>query len=268
MRNFTKALALIALLIGIPFFAKAIDVKCGDKLAILSGQSFDCWSWSPSGYLHLMAGELIKSGLTAEPSIVFEGQNTEQMLACVDDVIAKKPGYALLIPGTADYNPWRDKSVSESFTKNLAAVIGKLKEANIKLVLATSYASNSNLALTFNSNIGEHNDAIRALAKEYGLASIDFVTVVDREKKAVPFDGSLVAKALVNQMFAAEVLRSMGFGDKEVAAFRAEWLDAPGAVQFKPSVSVNTYDKLKTAAKVAGKDVGTFMTEVLREKIR
>jgi hypothetical protein len=88
------------------------------------------------------------------------------------------------------------------------------------------------------------------------------------QKKNIPFDGNPVAKCLVNQMFAAEVLRSLGFGEKEVALCRQAWLDKPGAIQFMPSVSVNTYEKLKTAAKSSGNDVGVYMTEVLEKSLK
>ena len=254
---------------NVPFLAKGIELKDGDKMAILTGQSFEIWNWSPSGYMRLLTDELARAGVRTAPWICLEGQTTAQMLARLDhDVIAEKPRCALIIPGTADYNPFTGKAVPEAFNQNLAAIVGKLHEANIKTVIATSYAVNSNLQFTANPNVADHNDAIRELAKEHGLSLLDFVKVMDDERNTGFRDGSPVAKSLVNQMFAAEVLRFLGYGENEVSNCRKAWLDAPGAIQFMPSVSVNTYEKLKAAAKAAGKDAGRFMTEVLREKIK
>ncbi len=247
-----------------------IAVKNGDKVAILTGQSFEVWSWSPSGYARLLTDELTKAGVKEFPLLFVENQKTEQMLANIDkDVISKKPVYALIIPGTADYNPWAEKNVPESFKKNITEIVEKLKAANIKTVIATSYAVNSNLQFPANPNVAEHNAFVRALAKEQGLTLIDFVKSVDDEaqKKNVPFDGSPAAKCLVNQMFTAELLLSLGFDEKKVALCRQAWLDKPGAIQLMPSVSVNTYEKLRAAAKASGKDVGVYMTEVLRETL-
>jgi hypothetical protein len=263
--RFVITVSLAALLLAAPAFAAGLELKDGDQIALLSGQSFDIWNWSPSGYLRLLTDELAKSGIKKQPWTPLEGQKTAQMLERLDaDVVAKKPVFALIIPGTADYNPFAERKVVATFTNNLEAILVKLQAAGIKTVLVTSYASNSNLAFSPNPNVAEHNEAIRVLAKAHGLPLIDFVKVVDHEKPLVPLDGSLAAKSVVNQMFAGEVLRALGYGDNEVDACRQAWLDKPGAIQFMPSVSVNTYAKLKAAAKAAGKDVGSYMTEVLR----
>ena len=261
-----KLMTLIALFLATSSFSAGLELKDGDKIAILTGQSFDIWNWSPSGYMRLLTDELAKAGVKKELWIPLEGQKTAQMIERVDaDVIAKKPVYVLIIPGTADYNPFAERTVPAAFTNNLEAVLDKLQAAGIKTVLVTSFASNSNLAFSPNANVAEHNEAIRALARAHGLPLIDFVKIMDSEKGPIPFDGSLAAKSLVNQMFAGEVLRALGYGDKEIAVCRQAWLDKPGAIQFMPSVSVNTYAKLKSAASASGKDVGSYMTEVLRE---
>lgn len=269
MMRFVIAVSLASMLLASPVFSDGLELKDGDQIALLSGQSFEIWNWSPAGYLRLLTDELARAGIKKQPWIPLEGQKTAQMRERLDaDVIAKKPVFALIIPGTADYNPFAERKVSAAFTNNLEAILVKLQTAGIKTVLVTSYASNSSLAFSPNPNVAEHNEAIRALAQQHGLALIDFVKAVDNETPLVPLDGSLAAKSLVNQMFAGEVLRALGMGDKDVDACRHAWLDKPGAIQFMPSISVNTYAKLKSAAKVAGKDVGTFITEVLRDSVK
>jgi|GEM_PF-5146848 len=266
--NIHKLFIIAVLLAGVPSFAKGLDLKQGDKIAIVSGQSFETYTWSASGYMRLLTEELAKSGVRDAIRISLENQKTAHMLARIDkDVIGQKPAFVLLIPGASDYNAWQEKNVSESFTTNLSDVIEKLQSAHIKTVIATSYAVSCNPSLSLNKNVTEHNDVIHALAKKYNLPLIDFVKVVDDEPKIVPFDGNLAAKALVHQMFAAEVLRTLGYGEKEIADCRKAWLDTPGAVEFMPSVSNNTYAKLKAAAKAAGKDVTDYMAEVVHQKL-
>lgn len=269
--RYMTLIALATLIIGVPNFVKGIEMKDGDQLAILTGQSFEIWSWSPSGYTRLITDELAKAGIRKSPWIFLENQKTAQILERIDnDVISKKPFCVIIIPGTADYNALAEKNVSDSFKKNLTETVAKLKAANIKTAIATSYASNSNLKFSANPNVAEHNDFIRALAKEHGLTLIDFVKTMDDEaqKKNVPFDGSPAAKCLVNQMFSAEVLLSLGFDEKEVILCRQPWSDKPGAIQLMPSVSVNTFEKLKAGAKASSKDVPTYMTEVLRKNLK
>ncbi|MFA6293623.1 MAG: hypothetical protein WC637_17685, partial [Victivallales bacterium] len=162
--RYLKAITLAALLTCVPFFAKGIEIKDGDQMAILTGQPFDIWNWSPSGYMRLLTDEIAKAGIKKFNWILLENQKTAQMLERIDnDVIAKMPVCVLIVPGTSDYNPWAEKKVPESFSKNLSETIGKLKAANIRTVIATSYAVNSNIQLSLNQNVAEHNDAIRAL---------------------------------------------------------------------------------------------------------
>lgn len=264
-----KTLARAAWFLGMAGLAQGMDIKDGDQIAVLSGQSFETYCWSPSGYMRLLADALARQGVRNPMTIFLEGQTTGQMLARLDgEVIANKPVYALVIPGTRDYNPFAQKSVDAAFTANLTAIIGKLQAAHIKTVLVTSYASNSNLAFAPNQHVGEHNAAIRALAQEHGLTLIDLVKVVDAAPMVVPRDGSLAAKAVVHQLLAGEVLRTLGVSEAQVAACRMAWLDTPGAIQLPPSVSVNTYAQLKASAQARGQDIASFMTEALKDRCK
>lgn len=261
----------VAQAVAAPGPLPGISLTNGDAVAILSGQHFENYCWSPSGYMRLLTDEVGRAGVAKFPWLFLDGLTTTQMVAQLDlEVIAQKPVCVLIVPGTKDYNIWTVKSVSESFRTNLVTIIGKLQAAQIKTVIATSYAKNSHPQYSLNLNGASHNDAIRALAKEKGLPLIDFVKVVDAEARtnAIPFDGNPAAQCLVNQLFAAEVLRYLGLGEEELAACRKAWLDKPGAIQFMPSVSVNTYEKLKTVAKASGKDVGACMTGVLQWSLK
>ena len=49
--NCSKVIALAALLAGVPLLSNGMDLKDGDKIAIVSGQSFETYTWGPSGYM-------------------------------------------------------------------------------------------------------------------------------------------------------------------------------------------------------------------------
>ena len=269
MKHFLKILTVAALTTAAPFAAHGLDIQDGEKVAFITGQAFDMWNWAPSGYLRLLTDELATSGIKKEPWVVLENVKTEQMLQRVDEVvIAKAPRYAIIVPGSVDYNPWAVREVAESFVENLKGVVEKLQAANIKPILVTAYPVASNRALASNENVAAHNEAIRALAQEKDIPLIDFTQVVDDAEKMVPFDGNPVAKCLVNQLFAAEVLRVLGYDNNAVAACRAAWLDKPGTIELMPSVSVNTYEKLKAAAKTSGQSVDAQMAAVLGEGVK
>jgi lysophospholipase L1-like esterase len=243
--------------------SRATILQPSDKIAILSGQVFEAWGWAPSGYIRLITDELEKTGMKRPVSINLERKTTGQMLAGLDtDVIAKKPAFVLLIPGNRDYNVYTQSFVDESFTKNLAAIIEKLQAAEIPMVLVTSHAKNSEPAALLNENATEHNEAIRTLAATNQIPLIDLVKVVNEADEIIPLDGSLAAKSLINQMFAAEILHALDMSDEAITAARQAWLDLPG-IQFAPSISVNSYEKLKVGAKASGQDPDDYITELL-----
>lgn len=264
MKSIFNKRVLLAGCLGLSMFAHAMDLKDGDKVAVLSGQNFEIWSCGTYGYIRLLINELAKEGVQHSPLILLEWQKTDQMLARLDsEVIAKGPVVAVIIPGSADYNAGVAETVSESFRNNLETIIGKLKAASIKTALVTSYESNSDPANARNLNVVKHNEVIRSLAKEHDLFLIDLVKNIDSEERVVPFNRSLVARAVVNQMLAGEIMRVIGYSDQEVAACRMAW-----CLELTPSVSNNTYAKLKAAAKAAGKDVDAYITELLHNSVK
>ncbi|WPJ97342.1 GDSL-type esterase/lipase family protein [Coraliomargarita algicola] len=261
--NIIKKLTLTTLFLAALNGLLAKELQPGEKMAILSGQSFETWGWGPSGYIRLVVEELGKTGVSGAVSICLENWKTSQMLAALDsEVIAKKPAAVLIIPGTRDYNVFKGEQVEESFKQNLSAVIEKLQTAQISMVLVTSYAKNSKPSERRNENTLAHNNAIRELAQTYQVALIDFVELLHSSDTVVPLDGSLAARILINQMLAAEVLRALDMSDEAIAAAKESWLDIPG-VQFPPSLSVNTYERLKLAAKASGMDPADYITELL-----
>lgn len=260
---------LVAFLFGVSFSCEAVDMQDGDKVAIMFGQQrMEIWEWDASGYARLVTGELANAGIRKSPLLLPGSRKTDQMLENLqEEVLAPRPVFAVIYPGTADYNVFAEKTPKENFRANLKAIVEQLQAEDIKPVLVTSYAMNSNRNFSPNQNVALFNEEIRTLAQELKVKLIDFTNVVDQEKSGVELDGSLAAKALVNQMFAGEILRVLGFSDEEVAACRQAWLDLPGAVRLTPTVSVNTYEKMKSAARASGRTVKDHMSEVLHNSL-
>jgi len=226
------------------------------------------WSWAPSGYMRLLADELSGQGIQGAALIVLEKIKTGEMRGLLDEsVLAKNPDLVIIVPGSADYNPWEKPTVPEEFKENLTAIVGKLRAADIRTVLVTSYPVPTNLTLGLHGNVSEFNSFIRDLARTQGTGLVDFARVLDEEEPLVPLDGSPVAKALVNQMFAGELLRSMGSSEAEVAACRTAWLDKPGTIELPPLLSVNTFEKLKLQTGADDSDMNAYLTSLLEENI-
>src|SRR5882757_5836787 len=143
MKRLMINLVLVLTFIGIAGWANAIEIQDGDKMAILLGGRMEIWEWAPSGFLRLLTDELKNSGINRQPWLASNNRKTGQMLEHLEtDVIEQHPIYALIVPLSADYNAFAEKVPNESFTNNLGAIIEKLKAANIKVIIATSYAAN------------------------------------------------------------------------------------------------------------------------------
>ena len=252
---------LIALLLAGSSHAQ--EIQPSDKIAMLTGTNLGIWEWSPSGYQRLVATELDKAGVK-NPWIRITGKNTTQIReALEEEIISKRPKIAVLMPGNKDFNPWKSEVVETSYTENLTAIVAKLQTAGIPVILVTRDANPADQSNSINQNVVKHNAFIRDLARTQNCALIDLVQLVDEAPKPIPFDGNLAAKALVNHELAAAILKQIGYSNAQIAACREEWMTQPNAIQFKPSVSNNTYDQLKSKAQTADMEVGAYITSVL-----
>ena len=266
--NHNKLLLVGLLVITHSFYTGAAEIQNGDQIAILSGQSLRNYAWSASGHLKLVVDELKQSGVTQFPLINLEQKTTQQMLDCLDqEVIAKKPLHVLIIPGTKDYNTWRESKMPENTRQNLNTILTKLKQAGIPTSIMTSYAMSCDLSFGPNQHAEGQNAAIRELAQKFDVPLIDFIQLIDDAAKnsSVAFDGNPVAKCLVSQLLASQILMIAGFSEEKISERRQLWADLPGAITFMPLVSVNTYAALKSTAKKSGIDVTEQMAIVLKK---
>ncbi len=268
--NHIKLLFIVSAFFSLSLTAHTAEMKDGELIAVLSGQNLRNYAWSPSGHLKLVCEELKAIGVNKFPLINLEQKSTQQMLDCLDqEVISKKPIHAILIPGNRDYNPWTTAKMPEDTRKNLEEIIVKLKNAGIPTSIMTSYAMNCNISFGPNQHAAGQNAPIYELAKKHGIELIDFIRIIDESAKISPvaFDGNPVAKCLVSQMLASQILKISGFSEEKLSECRKNWMDLPGAITFMPLVSVNTYSALKATASKSGIDVEEQMASVLNKAV-
>ena len=212
----------------------AVNLNDGDKIAL-------CGYWveglpplfapgygGTPGYAGLVGVELRNRGIRNSPMVDgLDRMKTEAMLAGLDNVIAAAPAYVVLANLGADgQNIYTTPHPPEAYIKNVGEILAKLKAAKIKTIIATSYAKYSDKTGAMdgpNKNIAEYNDVIREAAQKYGATLIDFTKILDESEKTIPMDASPEAAAWVNQLFAGELLRVLGYSDKDVDACRKAW---------------------------------------------
>lgn len=256
--------------------AGEIVIKDGDSIAFMGDSITQLGNFQkPNGYVNLVIEGLKAAGVNAVPIPAGVGGNTTRhMLARLEkDVIAKKPEWMTLNSGINDAGPL---SVEE-FGANLTKIVDQASAAGIKVILMTStVGAGENLEAPSSLKCLKFCEEFRKLTEERHLMLVDLNTVMakdltERKQDGVKglkltYDGTHL-NGLGNQIVAAEILKTLGVSDEQIAALREPWNDYPFAVAM-PEVSANTYAKLKTAAKTAGKDVGSYITEVLRESVK
>ena len=212
----------------------AVNLNDGDKIAVCGGwiEGMNPWSAMPgafewTGYKGLAGLALRECGIRNAPFVGgLDRVKTDAIAAGIDNVIADAPAYVVLANlGTGGQNAFTEPHPNEAYIKNIGAILAKLKAAKIRTIIATSHIKYTDPAgcSGANNNMAEYNDVIREAAQKYEATLIDFTKILDETEKTIPMDASPEAAAWVNQMFAGELLRVLGYSDKDVAACRKAW---------------------------------------------
>ena len=80
------------------------------------------------------------------------------------------------------------------------------------------------------------------------------------------FDGTHL-NGLGNQIVAAEILRTLGVSESDIAVLRKRWDDYPFAVG-RPEVSINEFLKLKAVAEKSGQSVDELVSSTLTHSVK
>jgi len=240
-----------------------VVIKDGDSIAFLGDSLTQLGNLQkPNGYVNLVVEGLKANGINVRKIPAGIGGNTSQdMLARLDrDVISKKPTWMTLNCGIND-SPRMDL---EEFSANLAKIVDQATAAGIKVILiTTTIGAGESLQSPETLKRQAFAEAFRTLGKERNLIVVDMNTAManelaERQKDGwkglrLTYDGTHL-NGLGNQIMAAEILRTLGVSEPDVAALRKRWDDYPFAVGM-PEMSVNEFLKLKALADRNGKTV-------------
>ena len=272
----THVMLSAALLLATGLTAGELVIKDGDSIAFMGDSITQLGNLQkPNGYVNLVIEGLKAAGVNAVSIPAGVGGNTTRhMLARLEkDVIAKKPAWMTLNSGINDAGPL---SVEE-FGTNITKIVEQASAAGIKVILmTTTVGAGENLDAPSSLKCLKFCEEFRKLAKERSLLLVDLNTVMAKELTERKQDGVKGLKltydgthlnGLGNQIVAAEILKTLGVSDVQVAALRKRWNDYPFAVAM-PEVSVNEYVKLKTAADKNGKTIDEQVSEILTNSVK
>ena len=276
MKMKTRVMSAAAMLVATSLAAGEIVIKDGDSIAFMGDSITQLGNLQkPNGYIHLVIEGLKAAGVNAVPIPAGVGGNTTRhMLARLEkDVIAKKPVWMTLNSGINDAGPLS----AEEFGANLTKIVDQASTAGIKVILMnTTIGAGENLSAPSSLKCLKFCEEFRKLAKERHLILVDLNAVMAKELTERKQDGVKGLKltydgthlnGLGNQIVAAEILKTMGVPDVQIAALRKRWDDYPFAVAM-PEVSVNEYVKLKAAADKNGKTIDEQVSEILTNSVK
>lgn len=261
----------VALMLGSGFSPGAIVVKDGESIAFLGDSLTQLGNLQkPNGYVNLVIEGLKASGVNATPIPAGIGGNTTRdMLARLDkDVIAKKPTWMTLNSGINDSS----RMDLGEFSANLTKIVDQATAAGIQVILiTTTIGAGENLESPETLKRQTFAEAFTKLGKERNLLVVDMNRVMARELTErkndgvkglhLTYDGTHL-NGLGNQIFAAEILRTLGVPEPAVAALRQRWDDYPFAVAM-PELSVNDWITLKARADKNGITIEEQVSAVL-----
>ena len=250
-------------------------IKNGDSIAFL-GDSLTYLGnlQKPNGYVNLVVEGLKSEGVNVRniPAGIC-GNTSSDMQARLDrDVISKHPTWMTLNCGIND-SPRMD---IEEFSANLVKIVDQATAAGIKVILiTTTIGSGENLESPEVAKRATFAEAFRKLGKERNLIVVDMNAAMakelaERQKDGfkglrLTYDGTHL-NGLGNQIMAAEILRTLGVAEPDLAALRNRWDDYPFAAGM-PELSVSDFIKLKALADKNGKTVEEQAAAILTASV-
>ncbi len=153
--------------------ASGILVREGERFAFL-GASITEQGWNtPNGYLRLVVAALSRNGVEVTPIPAgVSGDTSRAMLTRLDrDVLAKKPDWVVIDAGRNDV--WHGAVPLDEYKRNMTAMVTRLENAGVRVVLQTITPIGEDLSNDFNRKLAPCNRFLKTLAQEKGCLLAD-----------------------------------------------------------------------------------------------
>lgn len=250
----------------------AVIVFMGDSITQQGAQS-------PSGYVRLVISGLEANGIKASaiPAGV-SGNKSDQMLARVNGVLAKKPEWMTLSCGVNDVWHGAKGIPLEQYKVNITAIIDRAQAAGVKVMILTATMIKENPNHELNKSLRPYNDFLIAIAAERKCPLADLnadmhaliaaASAEARKRNLLTVDG-VHMNAAGNQMMALGVLRSFGLDQERIEKAKAAWQDIPKAVQLSAQIalSLRQYGQLQELADKQGRSVDRVLDHLLENAL-
>ena len=210
-----------------------VIVKNGEKIAFMGDSITQFGNAQDGGYVNLVIDGLARAGVKAEkiPAGV-SGHKSNQMLARLDGVLAKKPDWMTLSCGVNDVGHGVRGIELEPFKTNITAILDKCAAAGVKVIVLTPTLCNDAPGWKNNGNnrkLDGYCDFLRKTAAErkLPLADLNALHKATLESADLPPDGltidNLHMNGYGNRMMAKGVLRTMGLDESQLVACEGAW---------------------------------------------
>ncbi len=245
----------------------------GKRIAFL-GDSITRAGNIGAGYINLVISGLNSAGVSASkiPAGV-SGNKSDQMLARLDSVLARKPDVLLLSCGVNDV--WHGKKGVKlpEYKKNITAIVEKTQSSGVEVVIMTATMIKEEPDNDFNTQLVPYNRFLRQLAEKKQCLLVDLNAAMQKEIAAVkndtPFSGNALTvdgvhmNALGNIMMAKNILRAFGMSDAQLLQAEKGWNGEKFFLNDRIVLSVGDYKKLFRKASAAGMSVSDYLSNII-----
>lgn len=267
---------------SLPFASAAALVGDGQTVAFLGDSITQQGAATPGGYVRLVASGLAANGIKIEvlPAGV-SGHKSNQMLARLPEILAKKPDWLTLSCGVNDvWHGQRGQGVSlEDYKANITAIVDRCQAAGVKVLIFTATQIKLPVTNELNVQLAGYNAFLRELAAQRNLPLADLAAAMLAEQEALAAAG--LDRALTtdgvhmniygNLMIAKAVLAAFGLDQAGIAAAGEAWLDTRDTYQTNIPVRLTLRELARLEAFAAAekkKDAQDLINHRVRATVR
>ena len=281
--NMKKYVVATIGLLGFAVSAAPI-IKSGEKIAFMGDSITQFGAGHEGGYVNLVIDGLSIVGVKAGkiPAGV-SGHKSDQMLARLDGVLAKKPDWMTLSCGVNDVGHGPRGIELEPYKTNITAILDKCAAAGVKVIVLTPTLCNDAPGWKnhgYNRKLDKYCEFLRKSAAERNLPLADLnemhkriLDSADCPKEGVTND-RLHMNNFGNLMMAKGVLQAMGLTEEEIARCENLWRArrrtvVPLANKFHTPenlVTLDTWETLKHRANMKGVSVDKYVLSKIEDR--